>query len=383
MCDSAGGLIHRCDLLPQYVHLKDELDDAIGRVLRSGRYTLGEEVAAFEAEFAAYLDVPHVVAVADGTRALTLALRAVGVGTGDEVITTPFTAIPTIGAIVDAGATPVFVDIRPDTFLMDIEQAARAVTPRTRAIVPVHIFGNVVDIPALRAAVGPSIAIVEDAAQAHGSRLRGVHAGTMGDLGIFSFYPTKNLGAMGDGGAVVGRASALADTLRLIRNHGLVDKDSCAVFGVNSRLDELQAAILRVKLRHLDAMNGARVRIAQRYRDALPARMFAHQQIERGVTPNYHIFQSLYAGDRAGLVRHLAAHGIQTNIYYVTPHHLQPAAKGLGYKAGDFPNVEGVCARGIALPMYAELGAEAVDAVIEAAGTFAARDRVAPAPNAV
>ena len=251
-------MIYRVDLQAQYLAYRAEIDAAVARVLASGRYTLGPEVERFEREFADYLRVPDVVSVADGTRAIVLALRVLDVRPGDEVITTPFTAMPTIGAILEIGARPVLVDIDPETFLIDLDQVAAAVTPKTKAVVPVHIFGNVVDIPALRERIGPEIFIIEDAAQAHGSCLGSALAGSMGDLATFSFYPTKNLGGYGDGGAVVCGDPMLARRLRLLRNHGMRDKDVCEAPGTNSRLDELQAAILRTKLHHLDRMNAAR-----------------------------------------------------------------------------------------------------------------------------
>ena len=258
-------MIFRVDLQAQYLAYRAEIDAAVARVLAGGRYTLGPEVEHFEREFASYLHAPEVIGVADGTRAIVLALRVLGVRPGAEVITTPFTAIPTIGAIIEAGAVPVLVDIDPDTYLIDLDQVAAAVTPRTQAVVPVHMFGNVVDIPALRERIGSDIFIIEDAAQAHGSRLGASFAGTMGDIGTFSFYPTKNLGGYGDGGAIVCRDPAIAHKLRMLRNHGMRDKDICDTPGTNSRLDELQAAILRVKLAHLDEMNAARARLVTRY----------------------------------------------------------------------------------------------------------------------
>ncbi|MGH7388977.1 MAG: DegT/DnrJ/EryC1/StrS family aminotransferase [Candidatus Rokuibacteriota bacterium] len=373
-------MIWRCDLVPQYLAFKAEIDRAIQRVLRSGRYTLGDEVAAFEHEFAAYLGVRHVITVADGTHALTLSLKILGIGPDDEVITTPFTAFPTIGAILQSGAVPVFVDIDPDTFLLDLERVQAAVTPRTKAVVPVHIFGNVVDIARLRSVVEPDVAIVEDAAQAHGSRIRGTHAGAMGDLGVFSFYPTKNLGAYGDGGAIATISDAYAERLRRLRNHGLVDKDHCAEPGINSRLDELQAAVLRVKLRHLDEMNHARSRLAARYRSLLPSAAFRHQLASEGVEPNHHVFQSRYLGDRDALAEFLDGLGIQTNIYYVVPHHLQAAVRHLGYKKGDLPGTEEVCRQGIALPMYPELSDALVEAVAASVCRFVTSDPTVPGP---
>ncbi len=363
--------ILRVDLQAQYRAYRAEIDQAIGRVLDSGRYTLGKEVEAFEREFAAYLSISEAIGVADGTRALVLAMRVLGVKPGDEVITTPFTAIPTIGAILEVGAVPVLADIDADTYLIDLDKAAAAVTPRTRAIVPVHMFGNVVDIPALRRRLRPGISIIEDAAQAHGSKLGAAQVGTMGDIGTFSFYPTKNLGCYGDGGAIVTRDAGIAKQLRILRNHGMQDKDICAVPGVNCRLDELQAAILRAKLPHLDAMNAARAALAGRYAKALPANRFRLQKTGGGVTPNWHVFQVRFLGDRDGLVKHLDARGIQSNIYYAVPHHLQPAIFHLGYTQGSLPQTEMLCRQAIALPMYPEMKQQVVDDVAAAIHEFA------------
>ena len=356
-------MIYRVDLQAQYLAYRCEIDAAIARVLASGRYTLGAEVAHFEREFADYLGVPAVISVADGTHAIVLALQVLGVKPGAEVITTPFTAMPTIGAILETGAVPVLVDIDPDTFLIDLDQVAAAVTPKTKAVVPVHIFGNVVDIPALRKRIGSDIFIIEDAAQAHGSRLGSALAGTMGDLGTFSFYPTKNLGGYGDGGAIVCGDAALARRLRLMRNHGMRDKDVCEAPGTNSRLDELQAAILRAKLPHLESMNVARAKLVDRYLKVLPPDSFRPQKIPPDVSANWHVFELRFSGDRDGLVEHLAKRNIQTNVYYVVPHHLQPALAHLGYRVGSLPQVEQLCREVIALPLYPEMPARIVEDV--------------------
>jgi dTDP-4-amino-4,6-dideoxygalactose transaminase len=357
--------VWRCDLTPQYEAYKAEIDEAIQRVLRSGRYILAGELAAFEKEYAAYIGAAQTVGVANATDGLTLALRALGVGPGDEVITTPFTAIPTVSAIVDAGATPVFADIDPETYLLDVEKAAAALTPRVKAVMPVHLFGSVVDVPRLRAACG-KVPIVEDASQSHGSTLRGVQSGSMGELGVFSFYPTKNLGGYGDGGAVVTSSPKTAETLRLLRMYGMTDKDHIVVNGINSRLDELQAAILRVKLRHLDAMNARRREIAALYGKLLDQERFIPQRIPEGVVSNYHVYVVRYRGDRAALMRRLEDAKIQTNVYYELPLHLQEANRFLGKKPGDFPNAEALCSQALALPLYPEIPLELVETVAKA-----------------
>src|ERR1700730_2062383 len=364
-------MIFRVDLQAQYLAYRAEIDAAVARVLAGGRYTLGPELEQFEREFASYLHASEVIGVADGTRAIVLALRALGVNPGAEVITTPFTAIPTIGAIIESGAVPVLVDIDPDTYLIDLDQIVAAITPKTEAVVPVHLFGNVVNIPVLRERIGSDIFIIEDAAQAHGSRLGVRFAGTMGDIGTFSFYPTKNLGGYGDGGAIVCRDPAIARRLRMLRNHGMRDKDICDVPGTNSRLDDLQAAILRVKLVHLDQMNAARAKLVSRYLEALPSNRFRPQKILPGAITNWHVFEPRFNGDRDRLVDHLDRSGIQTNVYYVVPHHLQPALAHLGYRKGSLRNTETVCAEAIALPLYPEMDEQVVHSVVRAIHEFA------------
>jgi dTDP-4-amino-4,6-dideoxygalactose transaminase len=373
------GKISRVDLTAQYLAYKDEIDAVVRAVLHSGRYTLGEEVGAFEREFGAYLGVGDFVSVADGTRAIAMALTALGVRPGDEVITTAFTAVPTIGAILETGARPVFADVDADTYLLDHDSVMSRVTSKTRAVVPVHMFGNVFDIPRLRAGLPKGVVIVEDAAQAHGATLDDRKAGGFGDLATFSFYPTKNLGGYGDGGGIVSNDPDLSRKLRLVRNHGMHDKDICATPGVNSRLDELQAAILRVKLRHLDAMNEARADRARQYNEGLPAARFAPQRIAANVRNNWHVYQArVLDSSRDALVAHLDAKGVQSNIYYVVPHHLQPAFAFLGYKEGDLPSVEALCRQAIALPLYPEIDPQIVDQVIaQICGFYGTRGRAA------
>ena len=362
--------VWRVDLAAQYQVYAREIEDAVARVLRSGRYVLGPEGEAFEREFAAYLRAPHVIGVSNGTSAITMALKALGVKAGSEVITTPFTAVPTIGAIIEAGAVPVFVDIDPDTWLIDCELAAAAINERTSAIVPVHMFGNVVDIPGLRRRLPRSLPIVEDAAQAHGSRLHDRMAGTLGDLATFSFYPTKNLGCYGDGGAIVANDHELAQRLRMMRNHGMQDKDTCLEAGTNSRLDELQAAILRAKLPHLDEMNAARQHLCQVYLERLPPDLFIPQRATAGAQVNIHLLQLRFRGKRDELAEFLASHGIQTNVYYAIPHHLQPAFARLGYRPGDLPEIERLCKESIALPLYPEMSLEVIERVTDAIRKF-------------
>ena len=363
-------MIWRCDLSRQHAVYKDEIASAVARVLESGLYTLGPEVRAFEEEFARYVGVPHCIGVANATDGLTLALMALGVGPGDEVISTPFTAIPTVSAIVDAGATPVFVDIDPETYLLNAELVGAAVTSRTKAVMPVHIFGNVFDVRRLREHLPREIPIVEDAAQAHGASIDGIMAGAMGDLGVFSFYPTKNLGAIGDGGAIVTDRADLAEKLRRLRMFGMVDKDHIDSAGVNSRLHELQAAILRVKLRHLEEMNRQRTILAERYKQALAQNGFAFQRIPSGVTCNYHVFVAETPGRRDELIEFLAQRQIQTNIYYPFPLSRQKALAHFGYTEKDLPVAEALCRRVLALPLYPELSESEQQTVIDAIHEF-------------
>jgi dTDP-4-amino-4,6-dideoxygalactose transaminase len=362
-------MIWRYDAAPQYRELRGEIDAAVARVLASGRYILGEELRQFEEEFASYLGAAEVIGVANGTDALTLALQAAGVGPGDEVVTTPFSAVPTLMAILATGARPIFVDICLDTFLMDIEQVPAAITPRTKAVVPVHIFGNPVDIAGLRSLLPDRVTIVEDAAQAHGSTIGARKCGTMGDLAAFSFYPTKNLGGCGDGGAVVTGNADFARTVRLRRNYGMVDKDQSVVAGVNSRLDEIQAAILRCKLRHLDHQNARRRAIAARYREELRGDLFVYQASTAGAAPNYHVFAARAICGRDAMMAHLDKLGIQTNDYYPLPLYRQQSVAH-EYRDLHLPNVEQLCREGIALPMYGELDNEKLTRIIAAVNSF-------------
>lgn len=362
-------MLFRCDLTPQYKAYSGEIDTAIKRVLTSGRYTLANEVAAFEKAFADYNGTDAAIGVANGTDGLVLALKALGVDRGDEVITTPFTAIPTVSAIFACGATPVFADIDPETYLIDIDEISKRITPETKAVIPVHIFGNVVDIDALRTIVPDPIPILEDACQAHGSTIRGKKAGAMGETGVFSFYPTKNLGGYGDGGAVITDSPELEKKLKLMRMYGMTDKDHIVINGVNSRLDELQAAILSVKLQYLDDMNKERLRIADIYRQEL-GDYLNFQVIPEDVVSNYHVFVGRVEKGRDDFIQHLDRLGIQSNIYYLIPLHLQEANAHLGYTPGNFPVTEKLCQESIALPFYPELSTPDLERVIDATRTF-------------
>ena len=360
-------MIWRCDLTPQYEEHKEAIHEAISRVLASGRYINGENVDAFEAEFASYVGMPHAVGVNNGTDALMMAMWVLGIRHGDEVITTPFTAIPTYSAIRHVGAVPVFVDIDPDTYLMDLSKVAAAVTAKTKLVVPVHLFGNVVDVPKLRSIIGPSIPILEDCAQAHGSTLRGQMAGSFGDVAAFSFYPTKNLGAYGDGGMLVMRDGELARLAKSRRMYGMISKDEFVEDGINTRLDELQAAILRVKLRHLDAMNARRRAIAGLYAQWLDTSIVTPQRVADEVVPNFHVYAARCARGRDELIASLDRQKIQTNIYYPMPMTQQKGYRGAAY---SLPSATAVSRDVIALPMYPEMPEPFVRQTTDAIATF-------------
>ncbi|OHD14645.1 MAG: hypothetical protein A2Y41_05920 [Spirochaetes bacterium GWB1_36_13] len=363
-------MIWRCDLVPQYENYKTEINEVIQRVLNSGRYILANEGVEFEKEFANYIGTKYCIGVANGTDALILALMTSGIKPGDEVITTPFTAIPTLSAIIDSGATPVFVDICEDTFLIDLDKVKKAITKKTKAIIPVHIFGNMVDILKLRNIVGENIFIIEDACQAHGSKIDNMKAGAMGDFAAFSFYPTKNLGGYGDGGAITTNSKEFYEKLKLLRMYGMTDYNHIVIHGINSRLDEIQAAVLRVKLKYLDQMNYARQGIADRYKKELRNDLFEHQKIFSNIFSNYHVFSSKFKGNRASFIEYMDKNGIQTNIYYLHPLHLQEANNDLGIKKGSFPVAEALCEQVIALPMYPEMKKDILNNIINTINKF-------------
>jgi dTDP-4-amino-4,6-dideoxygalactose transaminase len=352
------------NLKPLHAQLADELNVAVQRVLSSGWYILGPEVEAFEAAFAAYHGVAHAVGVANGTDAIELALRAGGIGPGDEVITVSHTAVATVCAIERAGATPVLVDIDPATYTMNPAAAEAAITRRTRALLPVHLYGQAADMAALGdVAERHHLLLIEDCAQAHGARDGGRLAGTFGQLAAFSFYPTKNLGALGDAGAVITSDVQLAGRLRRLRTYGQVSRYEHAERGINSRLDEMQAAILRVKLAHLDEHNAVRRELANCYgmclkRVTLP--------VERtGAFHVYHLYVIRHS-QRDALHEALKTHGVGTLIHYPTPVHCQPAYADLGYRPGSLPITERIAGEILSLPMYVGLRLADIDTVAQA-----------------
>ena len=351
------------NLAAQYASLKDELLPAVEKVLSGAHYILGPNVAAFEQEIAAYTGAKFGVGVNSGSDALTLALRALDIGPGDEVITTPFTYIAPAESIHQMGAKIVFADIDPRTFILDPREVARRINPRTKAIIPVHLFGQAAPMNELRAlAEGLGIHLVEDCAQAIGATYHGQPVGGIGRVGCYSFYPTKNLGADGDGGMLVTHDEALAKKLRMLRVHGIERRYFHDLHGFNSRLDEIQAAILRVKLPHLNRWNARRAEIAARYSAA-----FHGLPVELPVTApgNQHVFHvyALLADRRDELQQFLTERGVPTLIYYPQPLHLQKVYADCGWREGDFPIAEAVSRRILPLPMYPELTNEQVDYV--------------------
>lgn len=348
-------MIWRCDLVPQYQAYRQEIHEAIERVLSSGRYILAENVQAFEKEFSEYIGSGYGIGLNSGTDALLFALWCFNLKPGDEVILPPFTAIPTYSAVRHSGATPVFVDIDPDTYLMDLKQVEKAITPRTKAIVPVHLFGNAVDIEELRGIVGPNIYILEDCAQSHGAMVRGEKTGRLGDISAFSFYPTKNLGAYGDGGIILTDNKNFADSIRLRRMYGMINKDEFIVDGINSRLDELQAAILRVKLRHLDDMNARRAELATLYAGLLNPQYIQPQKVRDGITSVHHVYSVLCKNSRDELIGFLEQQKIQTNVYYPMPLSHQKGYLASFPTSPDLPVARKISERIIALPFYPEM----------------------------
>jgi len=358
------------DLRAQYQSLRGEIDAAIQRVLESGRFILGEEIAAFEREFAEYCGAGYAIGVGSGTEALHLSLLACGVGAGDEVITSAHTSVATVAAIEMTGARPVLVDIDPRRYTLDPELITAAVTNRTRALLPVHLYGCPADMPPLlKVARAHNLFVVEDCAQAHGARYRGQHVGTLGHIGAFSFYPTKNLGAYGNAGAVVTNDPALAERARILRQYGWNPNRVSERKGTNSLLDELQAAVLRVKLQHLESWNARRRELATLYHSLL-----AGCQLKLPYSPvecehAYHLFVTRHE-KRDALRAFLSAQGIQTLVHFPVPVHFQPAYANLGYREGDFPEAERASREVLSLPLYSEMTDEMVVMISETISKF-------------
>jgi len=380
------------DLRAQYRSLASEVQRAISAVLERGDFILGKEVSLFEEEFAACCGVKHAVGVDSGTSALELALRAYGVGPGDEVITAANTFIATALAISYTGAKPVLVDVDPQTYTIDLSLLESAITDRTRAIIPVHLYGHPADMdPILEIAEQHRLVVIEDACQAHGAKYKGKRVGSLGHAAAFSFYPAKNLGAYGDGGMVVTNDERVAESLQLLRNYGQREKYHHLLRGYNHRLDTLQAAVLRVKLKHLDEWNAARRRHAHLYGELLahsPAVLPAEADYAESV---YHLYVIRVEAcrersrracpersrrNRDGLRACLHDKGIATGIHYPIPIHLQPAYRDLGYEKGSFPVTEECAGQALSLPMYAELTPDLIEYVAETIRDFVAEYRV-------
>lgn len=354
----------------QYLAHQDAIDTAIRRVLDSGWYILGGEVKAFEQEFAAYCGVDHAIGVANGTEAVGLALMALGVGAGDEVITVSHTAVATVAAIEQIGAVPVLADIEPERYTLAPASLDRCRTPRTKAIVVVHLYGQVADMEAIQAfADRHCLVVVEDCAQAHGAKLGQKRVGSMGDAASFSFFPTKNLGALGDGGMVVTKSAKVAERLRLLREYGWKQKFISEIAGINSRLDEIQAAVLRAKLPHLDADNDARRRIAARYREELGHLPLAMPVPVAGTEHAYHQFVVRVA-DRDALHKHMADCGVMAGIHYPQAVHAQPAYDGRVSAPDGLPVTKATLPSLLSLPIYPEIADDDVATVIAAVKGF-------------
>lgn len=351
------------DLEAQYKTLSREINAAIQGVLDRSDYVLGEEVRQFEEDFAKFIGTAHAVGVGSGLDALELALRAYGIGAGDEVVTVANTFIATVLAIIAVGARPVLVDIDPATYNIHPSAIEAAITSRTRGIIPVHLYGQPADMDSILViARKHNVIVVEDAAQAHGAMYAGRRIGAYGNAAAFSFYPGKNLGAYGDGGMVVTNDADIAETIRQLRNYGQRMKYEHVVAGTNSRLDTMQATVLRVKLPHLDQWNGARQEHAATYSSLLANGPFELPQVAPQRTHVFHLYV-VQTENRSRVLEFLSARGIATGIHYPIPVHLQEACKGLGYRRGDFPATEMAAGRILSLPMYAELTATQVEYV--------------------
>lgn len=354
----------------QYQAHQNEIDEAIRRVLEQGRYILGEEVKSFEAEFASFVGVAHGIGVSSGTDALHVALGACEIGAGDEVITVAHTAVATVAAIELAGATAVLVDIEPDFFTIDPAKLRAVITERTRAIIPVHIYGQPANLdPIIEIARERNLLVIEDCAQAHGAVYRNKRVGSWGDIACFSFYPTKNLGAIGDGGLVVTDNSRFAERARLLREYGWAERYVSHFVGWNSRLDEIQAAILRVKLRFLDSDNEARRRIARKYCDRLATLNLGLPQTRADVIHAFHLFV-VRAARRDALQAYLKEKGIGALVHYPVPVHQQPAYQGRLKGSENLPETERAAREILSLPMYPELSDNDIETVIREVQLF-------------
>ena len=361
------------DLKAQYKTIREEVRAAIDEVLEGMQLTIGPNVQAFDAEFAAFCGVKHAIGVGSGTDALQLVIRALGISAGDEVITVSHTFFATVEAVLYSGARPVLVDVDERTFNLDLAAAEQAITPRTKAIMPVHLYGRTVDLqPLLALAKDRGLQLIEDACQAHGATLDGGgKAGSAGSAAAFSFYCSKNLGAYGEAGSITTNDDTLAAELRSLREHGQSTRYYHPVVGYNARLDELQAAILRIKLRKLPAWNARRQAIARHYNERLAGSGVILPELPEGGRHVFHVYAiRVPGGKRDALKQHLAERGIGTGVHYPVPIHLQEASAFLGYRPGDFPVTERLAGEVLSLPMYAELGDAQVETVADAIREF-------------
>jgi len=363
------------DLAAQYRAIEGEISEAVSKVLREGDFILGREVSLFEEEFAAFCEAKWAVGVDSGTSALELALRAYEIGPGDEVITAANTFIASALAISHAGATPVLVDVDADTYTIDVAAIEKAITPRTKAIIPIHLYGHPADMdPILQLAQRHGLVVIEDACQAHGARYKGKRTGSLGHAAAFSFYPGKNLGAYGDGGAVVTSDAAVAKRLGMLRNYGQKEKYQHMFRGFNRRLDTLQAAVLRTKLKRLDEWNEARRQHAKSYSRLLAQSGLVVPRASAVCESVWHLYV-IRTDQRDALKEHLVTRGISVGIHYPIPIHLQPAYRDLGYQPGDFPVTEEYSRQILSLPMYAELTPDILGRVAETAVEFVVTTR--------
>jgi len=348
-------MIKFLDLNAQYQSIKEDINAAVMNILNTNQYILGQEVYEFEKEFSAYIGVKYGIAVNSGTSALHLALLASGIGPGDEVITVPFTFVATVAAIMYTGATPIFIDINPDSFCMDVTQIEHKITNRTKAILPVHLYGQSADMDLImEIAKRHGLIVIEDAAQAHGAEYKGKRVGSFGDLAEFSFYPGKNLGAYGEAGMIVTNNLEFENTIRMLRDWGQKKKYHHIIKGFNARMDGIQGAVLRVKLRHLDNWTDARRLNAHRYNEILKNSNYLTPMSFPYNKHVYHIY-AIRTKDRNNVQTKLNEANIQTGIHYPIPVHLMKAYQDLGYKKGQFPNSEKAAEEVLSLPMFAEL----------------------------
>lgn len=362
-------MISLVDLKAQYHSMKDEIDAAVLSTLESGHFILGPAVSRFEESIAAYLGVKHAIGLASGTDALVLALRALNIGADDEVIIPAYTFFATAGTVMSVGAKPVFVDVDPESYQIDVTKIRDAVTPRTKAIIPVHLYGHPAEIdPILAIAREFNLKVIEDNAQAFGAEYKGQKTGTFGEIGCLSFFPTKNLGAFGDAGGVVTNDDVLAERMRMLRTHGWKRKYYSEEVGYNSRLDAMQAAILQAKLPHLDSWNEKRREISQRYTSLLAS--IVGVPVERTWGRHVYHLYILRTARRDELQAFLKDKGIASEVYYPLPPHLSVPCRNLGYKEGDFPHAELAAKQTLALPLYPELAQSQQDEVIAAVREF-------------